>query len=94
MNHLYALCVILRCTFSGKISIQTSHITLLQSNCTNIAVYSQNQKRTDMNKCKITHTGIEYAGDISHTESGIKCQEWNSVDSSYHVSQRISINVN
>ncbi|XP_065226532.1 uncharacterized protein LOC135849836 [Planococcus citri] len=45
-----------------------------------------------MNKCKITQTGIEYAGDISHTESGAKCQEWGSLNPSTHIHDPLNDN--
>lgn len=31
---------------------------------------------TDFSKCKLSHLGLEYQGDISKTEGGIRCQSW------------------
>lgn len=43
----------------------------------------------DLDSCKLSHMGLEYMGDISKTESGIRCQSWSmqnpihSIDQSY-----------
>lgn len=38
---------------------------------------------TDLRKCKLTHLGLEYTGDIKRTESGISCQSWTQSPSNF-----------
>ena len=33
---------------------------------------------TDLTRCKLSHLGLEYLGDIAKTESWIRCQSWTS----------------
>lgn len=35
-------------------------------------------KLTDLKKCRVSFKGLEYLGDVSHTESKIRCQAWSS----------------
>lgn len=44
-----------------------------------VCVHSDEQipgNRTDFTKCKMSHLGLEYMGDISLTEGGVRCQSW------------------
>lgn len=38
---------------------------------------------TDFAKCKVSHLGIDYHGDIGKTEGGVRCQSW-STDTPVH----------
>lgn len=40
--------------------------------------------RTDFTKCKISHLGLEYLGDVSVTAGGIRCQSWSAGDKAIH----------
>lgn len=31
---------------------------------------------TDLSECKVSHLGVEYSGQISKTESRVRCQSW------------------
>lgn len=31
---------------------------------------------TDLDICKVSHLGLEFAGHVSKTESGVRCQSW------------------
>ncbi|KAK0089426.1 hypothetical protein PV325_007379 [Microctonus aethiopoides] len=44
---------------------------------------------TDLNKCKLTHSGREYQGTISTTVSGIRCQSWSGENQLHEVDERI-----
>lgn len=47
------------------------------------------QTLTDLNKCKLTHSGREYRGTISTTVSGIRCQSWSGENQLHEVSENI-----
>ncbi|XP_050296163.1 uncharacterized protein LOC126736018 isoform X3 [Anthonomus grandis grandis] len=34
--------------------------------------------RTDLSRCKLSHLGLEYTGNIGKTESNVRCQSWTS----------------
>lgn len=31
---------------------------------------------TDIKQCKLTHMGLEFAGEVDTTEGGVRCQSW------------------
>lgn len=40
--------------------------------------------RTDFTQCKMSHLGLEYMGDISLTEGGVRCQSWSAGTKAVH----------
>ncbi|XP_044265654.1 uncharacterized protein LOC123011979 [Tribolium madens] len=43
---------------------------------------------SDLSMCKLSHLGLEYLGDISKTESWVRCQSWSS-DLPHHIPEGI-----
>lgn len=40
--------------------------------------------RTDFTKCKMSHLGLEYTGEISLTAGGVRCQSWSAGTKAVH----------
>lgn len=61
------------------VSMEVTYVTIgvlfLTSLCTSETLPGN---RTNFDKCKVSHLGIDYQGDISKTESGVRCQSWSS----------------
>lgn len=39
---------------------------------------------TDFTKCKVSHLGLEYLGDVSLTAGGVRCQSWSAGAKAVH----------
>lgn len=43
----------------------------------------------DLKNCKVTHSGVEYEGNIAQTKSGILCQNWETPDPIHKIAEQI-----
>lgn len=43
----------------------------------------------DLKKCRVTHSGVEYEGNIAQTKTGILCQNWETPDPIHKVAEQI-----
>lgn len=67
------------------------HLTLsvIFHNSLSFAQESVPGNLTDFSVCKVSHLGLEYSGDVSKTEGGVRCQSWSAanpihkIDSAY-----------
>lgn len=44
----------------------------------------------DLKKCRVSHSGVEYEGNIAQTKSGILCQNWETPNPIHKIAEQIA----